>query len=457
MEKRKKLYGIICMIIIVGITWVAAGKLINGKEISSDKDPSNSEVVLGEPRNTDDAKKYDSANKDKEDKDDEEKDKENKEDKDDEKVDGKEEANKNIGETIKISSIGNIIIHSPQLPAAYSGSGYDFSPSFEYIKERVEGSDIAVAVLETALKGDGNYSGYPLFNTPDEIIDDLSEIGVNHINFATNHVLDGGTQGVQRSEQVAEEKGLDVSGIRGSKKEDKYTIKEVKGEKIGIISYVYETVEIDGVPYINGIPVPEEERGLINTFNYNKLDVFYSDLGKNMNEMKAKGAEFIIVNLHWGDEYNNDPNWYQTTMAEKLNEMGVDILLGNHPHVMQPYEILTNSEGKKTFVTYGQGNNLSNQCLATLGDARTEDGFIVNFELEVTDKGLEIKEYTIIPVWMYKEPKSDGYYTHRIIPLDGEGTTDIPIPAASGESSAAASLQRTKGVLGENTIGTFKF
>lgn len=454
MDKRKKLYGIICMILIVVVTWAVAGKLVSRKDGDSSKKQSGSEVVLGEPKNIDDENKDKNGNEDDEEKNSEN---ENKDSVANENKSGKKIKTENSGETIKVSSIGNIIVHSPQLPAAYTGNGYDFSPSFEYIKDRVEGADISMAVLETALKGDGNYAGHPLFNTPDEIIDALSDIGVNHINFATNHILDGGTQGVKRSEDITKEKGLDISGIRASKDEAKYTIKEVKGEKIGIISYVYETVEIDGVPYINGIPVPVEERSLINTFNYDKLDVFYSDLGKNMNEMKAKGVEFIIVNLHWGDEYNNDPNWYQTTMAKKLNGMGVDILLGNHPHVIQPYEILTNNEGKKTFVTYGQGNNLSNQCLATLGDARTEDGFIVNFELEVTSDGLEIKEYTIIPVWMYKEPRGDGYYTHRIIPLDSEGNTDIPIPATSGESSAVASLRRTKSVLGENAIGTFKY
>lgn len=445
-NKKKKLYGIISMVLIVVVIWVGAGKLINRKESHHNKNKNSSELVLGELEDSKGNKENLEKNKDKENSETEGIEKEN-----------KEITKHDVGQIIKISSIGNIIIHSPQLPAAYNGNGYDFSPSFEYVKERVQGADISMAVLETALKGDGNYAGYPLFNTPDEIIDALSGIGVNHVNFATNHILDGGAQGVQRSEQVTEEKGLDVSGIRENAEEAKYTIKDVKGEKIGIISYVYETVEIDGVPYINGIPVPEEERGLINTFNYDKLDVFYSDLGKNMNEMKAKGVEFIIVNLHWGDEYNNDPNPYQSNIAKKLNEMGVDILLGNHPHVMQPYEILTNTEGKKTFVTYGQGNNLSNQCLATLGDARTEDGFIVNFQLEVTNEGLEIKEYTIIPLWMYKEPREDGYYNHRIIPLDGVGNTDVYIPVTSGESSAAASLQRTKGVLGENAIGTFEF
>lgn len=440
MNKRKNFYNLTGMILIVVVVWVIAGNLIKREDYANGRNPSDSGVILGEPGNSQDEKDLKKENKDKE--------KENKE---------KDEAKENLDEIIKISSIGNIIIHSPQLPAAYTGDGYDFSPSFQYIKDRVEGSEIAMAVLETALKGDGNYTGYPLFNTPDEIIDALSGIGVNHVNLATNHILDGGTQGVLRSKEVTEAKGLDVSGIREGLDEERYIIKEVKGKKIGIISYVYETVEIDGVPYINGIPVPQELSGLINSFNYEKLDEFYTDLGKSMNEMKAKGAEFIIVNLHWGDEYNNDPNTYQRTIAEKLNEMGVDILLGNHPHIMQPYEILTNSQGEKTFVTYGQGNNLSNQCLATLGDARTEDGFIVNFQLEVTEEGLAIKKYTIIPVWMYKEPRSDGYFTHRIIPLDGEGPTEIPIPVTSGESSAAASLQRTKNILGENAIGTFEF
>lgn len=436
------------MIVVICIAWSVAGQLIKLDNKNKAEASKDDKIVLADQNKNEDNSKDEGNTKE----DEEATDK----DGSDEEGQGAEE-NTNIGETIKVSSIGNLIIHSPQLPPAYNGSGYDFSPSFEYIKEKVEGADVAMAVLETSLKGDGNYAGHPLFNTPDEIIDALKGIGVNHINFGTNHILDGGTDGIIRSKRVTEDKGLEVSGIRSSVDEDKYVIEEVKGEKIGVISYVYETALIDGVHYLNGIPMSEEQLGLINSFNYEELNLFYTDLEKNMNEMKEKGAEFIIVNLHFGEEYESTPRNYQKEIAAKLNEMGVDILLGNHPHVIQPYEVLTNSQGKKTFVTYGQGNNLSNQCLTTLGDARTEDGFIVNFTLKVEAEGLKIQDYTIIPVWMYREPRGDGYFTHRIIPLDGEGNTDIPIPVTTGESSAAASLQRTKNVLGENSIGTFQF
>ncbi len=373
---------------------------------------------------------------------------------------GEDGKNKGVGQedTIKISSLGNIIFHDKQLQGAKTNKGYDFSESFKYVKDKIEGADLGIAVLETTLQGNGNYTGFPVFNSPDEVLTALKDSGVNMINYGTNHIWDGGIDALTRTVQVTKEQGIDVTGVRESVNEPRYEIKEIKGQKIGMISYVFETGIVNGQSTINSIPISESSKALLNTFDYGKLDEFYTDLQGNMDKMKSEGADFIMVGMHWGEEYNNNPNSYQTQIAEKLNEMGVDIVLGNHPHVIQPYEIMTNAEGKKTFVIYGQGNNLSNQCAEELdGDARTEDGYIVNFELAVGDDGLSIKKYDVIPLWMYRERRDNGLYTHRMIPLDGSGENDIPIPVTSGESSASASLQRTEEVLGKGKIGMFEF
>lgn len=361
-------------------------------------------------------------------------------------------------DTIKISSLGNIIFHDKQLQGSKTDTGYDFSESFKYVKEKIQGADLGIAVLETTLQGNGNYTGFPVFNSPDEVLTALKDSGINMINYGTNHIWDGGIEALTRTVKVTKEQGIDVTGVRESVNEPRYEVKEIKGQKIGMISYVFETGIVNGQSTINSIPISESSKALLNTFNYGKLDEFYANLQESMDKMKSEGADFIMVGMHWGEEYYNDPSEYQTQIAEKLNEMGVDIILGNHPHVIQPYEIMTNAKGEKTFVIYAQGNNLSNQCAAELdGDARTEDGYIVNFELEVRDDGLSIKKYDVIPLWMYREPRNDGLYTHRMIPLDGSEENDIPVPVTSGKSSAGASLQRTEEVLGKNKIGTFEF
>lgn len=360
-------------------------------------------------------------------------------------------------DTIKISSLGNIIFHDKQLQGAKTNDGYDFSESFKYVKNIIKDSDLGIAVLESTLQGDGKYAGFPLFNSPDEVLTALKDSGINMINYGTNHIWDGGIEGLKRTVEVTKEQGIGVTGVRESTSDSPYEIIEIKGEKIGMISYVFETGIVDGQSTINSIPISESSKALLNTFNYGELDEFYMNLQQNLDSIKSEGAEFIIVGMHWGEEYDTEPNSYQKEIAEKLNDMGVDIVLGNHPHVIQPYEIMTNAEGKKTFVIYGQGNNLSNQCFEELGDARTEDGYIVNFDLVIGEDGLTIKEYEIIPLWMYREQRADGLYNHRMIPLNNSGDNNVPVPASTGESSAAASLQRTEGVLGKDKIGTFEF
>lgn len=420
-KKFRKISSIVVMISIIIFTGYFAAKFINAKETTkdnSDKDKATEDNI------------------------------------DNPNINGNEVKEDN---TIKISSLGNIIFHDKQLQAAKTDTGYDFKESFKYIKNILKDSDLSVAVLETTLQGNGNYSGYPLFNSPDEVLTALKDSGINMINLGTNHIWDGGIDALKRTVEITKKQGLGVTGARESVNEPRYEIVDIDGQKIGMISYVFETGVIGGKSTINSIPISESSKALLNTFRYDELDKFYSDLQQNLDEMKSEGAKFTMVAMHWGEEYDNEPNNYQVEISEKLNEMGVDIVFGNHPHVIQPYEIITNSRGKKTFVIYGQGNNLSNQCFEELGDARTEDGYIVNFELAAGDTELSIKKYEVIPLWMYREPRADGLYTHRMIPLGESAGNDVAVPASSGESSAAASLKRIEDVLGKDKIGAFEF
>ena len=349
---------------------------------------------------------------------------------------------------IDIVSLGNLIIHQSQINGAKNENGYDFSPSFQYIKEMVSEADISLGILEGALAG-GEPTGYPIFNSPDEVIDSLRDTGIDVANYANNHIYDYDDEGLQRTIEITKEKGLDVLGIKSTEEEKSYLVKEVDGVKIGFASYVFETETINGYKTINSNPVSINSENLINTFNYNDLESFYNRIASEISAMKAEGVEFIIASMHWGEEYNTYIEATQNEIAKKLNELGVDIILGGHPHVIQPYEIICNENGHSTFVIYSQGNSLSNQSEQEIGVAESEDGIMIKFTLEKKDGNVSLKEYKIIPTWVYKEEKGDGTYYHKIIPVEEA----LANPEEYGINSDVYarlenSLNRTKSILG---------
>ena len=349
---------------------------------------------------------------------------------------------------IDIVSLGNLIIHQSQINGAKNKNGYDFSPSFQYIKEMVSEADISLGILEGALAG-GEPTGYPIFNSPDEVIDSLRDTGIDVVNYANNHIYDYDDEGLQRTIEITKEKGLDVLGVKSTEEEKSYLVKEVDGVKIGFASYVFETAAVNGYKTINSNPVSINSENLINTFNYNDLESFYNRIASEISAMKAEGVEFIIASMHWGEEYNTYIEATQNEIAKKLNELGVDIILGGHPHVIQPYEIICNESGHSTFVIYSQGNSLSNQSEQEIGVAESEDGIMIKFTLEKKDGNVSLKEYKIIPTWVYKEEKGDGTYYHKIIPVEEA----LANPEEYGINSDVYarlenSLNRTKSILG---------
>ena len=349
---------------------------------------------------------------------------------------------------IDIVSLGNLIIHQSQINGAKNENGYDFSPSFQYIKEMVSEADISLGILEGALAG-GEPTGYPIFNSPDEVIDSLRDTGIDVVNYANNHIYDYDDEGLQRTIEITKEKGLDVLGVKSTEEEKSYLVKEVDGVKIGFVSYVFETAAVNGYKTINSNPVSINRENLINTFNYNDLESFYNRIASEISAMKAEGVKFIIASMHWGEEYNTYIEATQNEIAKKLNELGVDIILGGHPHVIQPYEIICNESGHSTFVIYSQGNSLSNQSEQEIGVAESEDGIMIKFTLEKKDGNVSLKEYKIIPTWVYKEEKGDGTYYHKIIPVEEA----LANPEEYGINSDVYarlenSLNRTKSILG---------
>lgn len=366
-------------------------------------------------------------------------------------IDETEENSDSVNEEVQyvdIISLGNLIIHQSQIDGAKQENSYDFSPSFQYIKKMILDSDISMGILEGALAG-CEPSGYPFFNSPDEVVDALKDTGIDIINYANNHIYDYEDVGLKRTIDVTKEKGLDVLGVKSTEEEKNYLVKEVNGIKIGFLAYVFETSMINGHKTINSNILSTYSENLINTFNYNDLESFYKKIENEISAMKSEGVEFIITSMHWGEEYNTYIEASQNEIAKRLNKLGVDIILGGHPHVIQPYEIMRNESGHSTFIIYSQGNSLSNQSEQEIGVAESEDGIMIKFTLEKKDGNVSLKEYKIIPTWVYKEEKVNGTYYHKIIPVE-EALAD---PNKYGISSdvyqrVETSLNRTKGILG---------
>ena len=247
--------------------------------------------------------------------------------------------------TVTLSFVGDLMCHSSQFNyAMLNDSTYNFKPVYRYVKNYLSKADLAVGNLETVLGGDSvNYSGYPLFNTPDEYLSALKYAGFDLLIMANNHSLDLGEYGLKRTIYQIRKNGLNYSGAALTKSErDSVKIINKKGVKLSILSYTYGT---------NGNVIPKGKTYLVNRINLNqiKIDILNS---------KRKKADIIIVYFHFGKEYKREPSSYQKSVVDSTIKFGADIIIGSHTHVVQFGKYL--NEGK-SFIAYSLGNFISNQ------------------------------------------------------------------------------------------------
>ena len=327
------------------------------------------------------------------------------------------EANASIGST------GDILMHSPILDAYNFDSKYDFHDIFKYVKSYYEKFDLTVANLELSLGGkERGYSGYPTFNCPDSILDALYDSGVNEVTAANNHCFDMGESGFLRTLNTLDKHKIEYLGTRVSTEIKPYKVTEINGIKIGRINYTYETVPLNGKKALNGIPVTDDCAELINSFNYEKLDDFYNELKERIDMMYSDGAEAIMVYIHWGDEYKLEANGWQKQIAQKLCDLGVDVIVGNHPHVIEPVELYSSEvSGKQTVCLYSLGNEVSNQRKDRMDmtTGHTEDGMIFRTDFKRNKDGSVILDKVdVLPTWVNLYIGSDSRRNYEIIPLD---------------------------------------
>jgi len=252
-------------------------------------------------------------------------------------------------------AVGDIMSHAPQLPGYYDAATkrYDFTPWFRLVKPILKQGDWVVGNLETPLAGaDLIYSGYPRFNAPNELADALKDAGFGILTTANNHTLDRGYAGLSRTLALLRKKGLVPVGTSVSKYDSqRLTIVEKNGIRLGFLAYTYGT---------NGIPIPKSHPYAVNLIDLPKIT-------DDIRRLRTAGADAVVVSLHFGTEYQLMPNDSQKTIARSVIAAGADIVLGSHPHVVQPYETVevpdpSAPDGvRRGFVIYSMGNFVSNQ------------------------------------------------------------------------------------------------
>lgn len=365
---------------------------------------------------------------------------------------------------------GDVLMHKPVFNAGLQSDGsYDLSFLFQYISPIVSRADYAVANLETTLAGSSKkfpYSGYPNFNCPDAIVDAAKAAGFDMFLTANNHCYDTGDTGFLRTVQTVREKGMDALGTMASPTDPKYLIKDLNGIKVGMICYTYEQPTEDpiiGRVYLNHVPMMEGAEDLINTFLPSNLDPFYREIEGFITEMKQAGADATVVFLHWGTEYETVPNSDQRIIAQKLADMGVDAIIGGHPHVVQQMDMLSSrlDPDHKTICLYSMGNAVSNQRIAEmdLKTGHTEDGVL--FQLTFTkysDGTVYLDGVDLIPTWV--DLRNVSVTEYDIIPLDydrlAHWQSDFDLNA-TGYTNAQSSYERTMDIVGKVLTRTQDF
>ncbi len=308
-------------------------------------------------------------------------------------------------------AVGDVMMHRREIATGFEAQSksYHFDSFFTKVKPLLTKGDWVTANLETVLADHDprGYTGYPEFNAPPELADALKNAGFNIITTANNHAMDRREHGVIRSLSNLHARGLITKGTAASKEESERIVKVDKnGISMAFLAYTYGT---------NGIPVPEGKGYLVNLIVEDRIK-------KDIAAAKQDGADLVTIALHFGDEYHTGPNDFQKTLARHLIAAGADVILGSHPHVVQPYEFIEESgsegEKRKGVVIYSLGNFISDQDRYHSPYKPTDTGVI--FEVKVKkhfpDGKTEIAGVETLPTYVQRYA-AGGRLNFRVLPI----------------------------------------
>ncbi|MFC2102525.1 CapA family protein [Bacteroidota bacterium] len=304
--------------------------------------------------------------------------------------------------TIRLSFVGDIMCHTSQFLNAQTGTdSYDFNPSFSEVKEWLETDDLTVGNFETVCAGpDKEYSGYPAFNTPDEIVTALKNNGFDFLVTANNHSMDMHEKGLKRTARLIDSIGLGRTGTFLSREDhDSVRVINLKGIPVAILNYSYGSNEF--------YPCKEH------SFMLNLIDT--ASIGNDISAAREAGAEIVIVFYHYGQEMYSDETSSQEAVIDKTIKAGADIVIGSHPHVIGKTRSFKTSGGTldSGFVATSMGNFYSNQYWRY-----TDAGMILQLELtKAPESGTRISDIRYLPTWVYRGTNS-GMKKHIIYPAE---------------------------------------
>jgi capsule synthesis protein PGA_cap len=325
-----------------------------------------------------------------------------------------------------VEASGDLLIHSPVFERALAlggGRRYDFAPLFAAIRPYIRGADLALCHVETPMTPAAP-SGYPVFNTPPGLATAIRQAGWDACSTASNHTLDQGQRGVNDTIGALDRAGVLHTGSSSSAAaQRKPLIMAVKGIRIAFLAYTGLT---------NGIPLPHP-------WSVNLISA--ARILADAHRARADGAQAVIVNLHWGDEYAAQPSSSQLALARTLTRSpDITAIVGQHAHVVQPIRLIN---GKP--VVFGEGNLISNQTSACC-PAASQDGMIVLLTIRADRRAARVTGIHYVPVWVRHPdytvlPAGTAWRTdpadaaalrasyERTVSVAGRGPTIQPIPA----------------------------
>lgn len=325
-----------------------------------------------------------------------------------EKVEPKTEETK-----VTIGAVGDVLLHERVYLHAKTEEGkYDFMPMLERTRSLLGSPDFLMANMESIPGGvDIGLSTYPSFNSPQEIVTNLQSLGVDMVIGANNHTLDRGLRAVENALNFYDDIGMPYVG-KFRNFEDRQTdrIFDVEGVSIGVLAYTYGT---------NGIPIPEGHEYVVALIDRERI--------VNDVEQLREKVDVLVVHMHWGAEYQLEPNQEQRDLALLLAESGVDVIFGHHPHVLQPIEQIELESGRQTIVFYSLGNFFSGQNFEY-----TDIGGVATFEVSKVVEGesvtLTIHSPHIEPTLVVNTDK--GYFVQPMKdavgpPISGSTLEDV--------------------------------
>ena len=304
----------------------------------------------------------------------------------------------------KLTAVGDLMVHDHQIENAYDNKtdSYNFDYSFEQVKGYLSKADYTIGNLETTLAGEeAKYTGYPMFNTPDAFGQAIKNAGFDLLSTANNHSYDRYETGIYKTIDVLDQIGLDhVGTYKTQEAQNTVFIKEVNNIKFAFVSFTYGT---------NGIPVPQGKEYTVNLLSEEMIK-------QEIAKAKTLDPDVIIALPHMGNEYELKKNDTFVKWADLMFEAGADIVLANHPHVVQPVEFKyvqdENGEERKVFVAYSLGNFISSQR-----PEPREAGVMLHLYFnKLEGEGTELTNVTYTPTWVQFEKASGEKYI-RTLPV----------------------------------------